>query len=66
MKWKPGQTSRDIEDRRGMGGGGGRFGGGTLLGVAAKVRRLQQSNPEASNQAQVAMELQADCLAGVW
>ncbi|MEZ4457561.1 MAG: neutral zinc metallopeptidase [Gemmatimonadales bacterium] len=38
----------------------------TLLGVEDKVRRLQQSNPGAANQVQVRMELQADCLAGVW
>ncbi len=38
----------------------------TLLGVEGRVRQLQQSNPDGSNQAQVSMELQADCLAGVW
>ncbi len=38
----------------------------TLLGIEAKVRRLQQSGPGESNPAQVKMELQADCLAGVW
>lgn len=38
----------------------------TLTGVEDKVRRLQQSNPDASNQIQVRMELQADCLAGIW
>ncbi len=37
MKWKPGQTSQDIEDRRGMGGGGGRFGGGRGLGIGGFV-----------------------------
>jgi predicted metalloprotease len=38
----------------------------TLLGIESKVRELQQSNPGATNQIQVRMELQADCLAGVW
>jgi hypothetical protein len=38
----------------------------TLLGVEARVRRLQQGDPETANQVQVRMELQADCLAGVW
>ncbi len=37
-----------------------------IIGVESKVRRLQQSNPGAGNQLSVAMELQADCLAGVW
>lgn len=38
----------------------------TLLGIEAKVRRQQQSNPDGANQVQVRMELQADCLAGIW
>jgi predicted metalloprotease len=38
----------------------------TLLGIEAKVRQLQQSNPDQANQIQVRMELQADCLAGIW
>ncbi|MGQ0642297.1 MAG: KPN_02809 family neutral zinc metallopeptidase [Gemmatimonadaceae bacterium] len=38
----------------------------TLLGVARHVRELQQSNPRVANQAQVRMELQADCLAGMF
>ena len=38
----------------------------TLLGIEDKVRRLQQSDPGATNQTQVKMELQADCLAGIW
>lgn len=37
-----------------------------LTGRARQVRQLQQSNPQASNRLQVAMELQADCYAGVW
>jgi len=38
----------------------------TLLGVAAKVREAQQRDPRRANEMQVRMELQADCLAGVW
>jgi predicted metalloprotease len=37
-----------------------------LVGIEAKVRRLQEANPRAENQLSVQMELQADCLAGVW
>src|SRR5256886_4945587 len=38
-----------------------------LLGILPKVQRLQQSMDKAdSNQLQVRVELQADCLAGVW
>lgn len=37
-----------------------------IIGVESKVRQLQQQNPRAGNQLSVAMELQADCLAGVW
>ena len=37
-----------------------------LTGVENKVRQLQNSNPGAANPLSVAMELQADCLAGVW
>jgi predicted metalloprotease len=37
-----------------------------LLGIERQVRRRQQSNPSARNALSVAMELQADCLAGVW
>ncbi len=38
----------------------------TLNGIERKVRQLQQQRPRLSNQIQVRMELQADCLAGVW
>jgi predicted metalloprotease len=38
----------------------------TLLGIDRQVRQLQQSNPSVANQAQVRMELQADCLAGMF
>ena len=37
-----------------------------LTGLAAQVRREQQRNPGAANRLQVAMELQADCFAGMW
>jgi predicted metalloprotease len=38
-----------------------------LLGVSGQVSRLQQRGSEAqSNQLSVGLELQADCLAGVW
>lgn len=38
----------------------------TLLGIAAAVQRAKAQNPRAANKIQVMMELQADCLAGVW
>jgi len=38
----------------------------TLLGIDRQVRQLQQANPNAANQIQVRMELQADCLAGMF
>jgi predicted metalloprotease len=37
-----------------------------LLGIEGKVRAAQQQNPQAANQLSVGLELQADCLAGVW
>jgi predicted metalloprotease len=38
----------------------------TLLGLDQRVRQLQQSDPGSANQIQVRMELQADCLAGLF
>ena len=37
-----------------------------LLGIDAEMRRLQSQNPGEANQLSVQLELQADCLAGVW
>jgi predicted metalloprotease len=37
-----------------------------LLGTDAQVRRAQQSDPRRANALSVAMELQADCYAGIW
>lgn len=37
-----------------------------LLGIADRVRRQQDADPGRANQLQVRMELQADCLAGLW
>ncbi len=37
-----------------------------LLGIERQVREAQQRNPGQQNALSVAMELQADCLAGIW
>lgn len=37
-----------------------------ILGIEPKVQRLRQTHPSASNRLSVALELQADCLAGIW
>jgi uncharacterized protein len=37
-----------------------------ITGLAGQVRSAQQANPREANQLQVAMELQADCYAGMW
>ena len=37
-----------------------------VLGVNSQVRQEQQRNPDQANQLSIRLELQADCLAGVW
>lgn len=37
-----------------------------VLGIEPQVRQIQQRNPGRANEYSVAMELQADCFAGVW
>lgn len=37
-----------------------------LLGIEARMQRLAQQDPEEKNPLSVDLELQADCLAGVW
>ncbi|HEY3836058.1 MAG TPA: neutral zinc metallopeptidase, partial [Bryobacteraceae bacterium] len=37
-----------------------------LTGLEAKFRQAQEENPRQANQISVQLELQADCLAGVW
>ena len=36
------------------------------LGISTEVRSLQQANPAEANTLSISLELQADCLAGVW
>lgn len=38
----------------------------TLTGIEGQVRQLQQQDPSRQNELSVKLELQADCLAGIW
>ncbi len=38
----------------------------TVLGISQRVTQLQRQNRRQANQLSVALELQADCLAGIW
>ena len=37
-----------------------------ILGIESKVHRLQQANPAEQNPLSVGLELQADCMSGIW
>ena len=37
-----------------------------VIGIEQRVRQMQGSRPDAANQLSVALELQADCFAGIW
>jgi hypothetical protein len=37
-----------------------------LLGIEARVSRMQQTDPSSQNRLSVGLELQADCFAGIW
>ncbi len=37
-----------------------------IVGIESRVRQMEQGNPHMENALSVKMELQADCLAGVW
>ncbi len=37
-----------------------------FVGISADVRQAQQENPDQANDLSIRLELQADCLAGVW
>jgi predicted metalloprotease len=37
-----------------------------VIGIEQRVRQMQETRPGAANQLSVALELQADCFAGVW